>query len=69
MAIGTFDILYTVRLKDGSIVEMKSGQFAVYKFFIRYITPVLWVLFFPIRKIYKLIKYIRNKIWELKARL
>jgi hypothetical protein len=60
MAIGTIDILYTVKLKNGDIVEMTSGQIAVYKFFVKYIMPVLWVLFFPIRKIYKLIKIVEN---------
>jgi hypothetical protein len=61
MAIGTIDILYTMKLKNGNIVEMTSGQLAVYKFIARYIMPILWVLFFPIRKIYTLIKICRKR--------
>jgi len=61
MAMGTWDMLYTVRLSDGSLVQMTSGQYARYKFFHKKILPVLWVLFTPIRKIYQW----RNKIKEV----
>lgn len=54
MAIGTIDILYTVELKGGSIVEMTSSQLAIYKFFTKYIFPPLWVLFSPVRLIIKI---------------
>jgi hypothetical protein len=53
MAIGTIDMLYTVRLKNGDIVQWTSGQLAVYRFVAKYIAPVLWVLFAPIRWIIK----------------
>jgi hypothetical protein len=56
MAIGTIDILYTVRFKNGDIVQMTSGQFARYRFFRKYIMPVLWVLFSPVRLAIKIAK-------------
>jgi hypothetical protein len=43
------DILYTVRLKNGDIVQMTSGQLARYRFFTKYIMPILWALFFLVR--------------------
>jgi hypothetical protein len=59
MAIGTIDILYTVKLKTGSIVEMTSGQLAAYKSFTKYIMPILWVLFFPVRLAIKIAKKVK----------
>jgi hypothetical protein len=49
MAIGTIEILYSVLLKNGDIVQMTSGQLARYRFFTKYILLVLWILFSPIR--------------------
>jgi hypothetical protein len=63
MAIGTIDILYSVLLENGDIVQMTSGQLARYRFFTKYIMPVLWVLFSPARwaiKIAKKLKYGRK---------
>jgi len=53
MALGTIDAIYTVKLSDGTLAEMTSGQYYRYKFLIQRILPVLWVLFSPIRKIYQ----------------
>jgi hypothetical protein len=59
MAIGTIDIVYTVRLGNGSVVTMTSNQLARYRFTRKYIFPVLRVLFFPVRIFYRIIR--RNK--------
>jgi hypothetical protein len=56
MALGTIDIIYTVRLVDGSITTMTSGQLARYRFTMKYIFPVLRVLVFPVRIFYRIIK-------------
>jgi len=53
MALGTIDLVYTVKLSDGTLVEMTSGQYDRYKFVNKWIVPILWVLFFPIRMIYQ----------------
>jgi hypothetical protein len=52
MAIGTIDIIYTVRLLNGDTVELTSGQLAAYRFVIK----VLWVLFYPVRWVIKIVK-------------
>ena len=56
MAIGTIDILYTVKLGDGSIVEMTSGQLARYRFVMRFLMKPLWYMFAPVRVIYNFVK-------------
>ena len=53
MAMGTFDLVYTVRFSDGTFVEMTSGQYYLYKLFNKRILPILWILFLPIRMIYQ----------------
>jgi hypothetical protein len=60
MAIGTIDIIYTVRLSNGSVVEMTSSQLARYRFTRKYIFPVLRVLFFPVRIFYRIIKRMKH---------
>jgi hypothetical protein len=54
MALGTIDILYTVDLGNGVTVEMTSGQLAAYRFFLKYIYPLLRLLFAPVHLIIKL---------------
>jgi hypothetical protein len=61
MAIGTIDIVYTVRLGDGNIVKTTSRQLAIYKFFAKYLAPIFKVLFFPVRMVYKLVMRRRGR--------
>jgi hypothetical protein len=61
MPIGTIDIIYTVRLGDGSIIEMTSRQLAIYKFLTKYLAPILKVLFFPVRVVYKFVTRLRRQ--------
>jgi hypothetical protein len=49
MPIGTIDVIYTVKLYDGRLVEMTSGQYRRYKIMLK----VLYVLFYPISKTYQ----------------
>jgi len=52
--IGTIDILYTVRLKNGDVIQLTSRQLALYNFFTKYVYKPLWYLFAPARFFYNL---------------
>jgi hypothetical protein len=59
MAIGSIDILCTVRLKNGDIVQMTDKQLARYRLFTKHILPVLWALFYPVRWAIKIVKKVK----------
>jgi hypothetical protein len=61
MAMGTWDIVYAVRLKNGDVLELTSKQLAAYKFAVKYIFPIIWVLFFPARIFIKFLKKVGGK--------
>jgi len=52
--IGTIDILYTVKLKNGDVIQLTSRQLFWYEFFTKYVVRVLWYLFAPVRFFYNL---------------
>ena len=54
MAWAKVDLIYTVRLKNGTTVEVPAQAYGFYKFFFNRMVPVLYVLFAPIRFVFKL---------------